>query len=63
MHLVRGKPALEAFDRTGGKVLADRARSRLLKENWPRTLEELEEHRGDAGARAMRTIVPVRSSS
>ncbi|MGI9305340.1 MAG: Fpg/Nei family DNA glycosylase [Gammaproteobacteria bacterium] len=28
---------------TGGKVLADRALSRLLKSNWPRTLEELEE--------------------
>jgi formamidopyrimidine-DNA glycosylase len=30
---------------TGGKVLADRALSRLLKKNWPRTLEELEELR------------------
>jgi formamidopyrimidine-DNA glycosylase len=28
---------------TGGKLLADRAWSRLLKEDWPRTLEELEE--------------------
>lgn len=28
---------------TGGKVLADRSLSRLLKEDWPRTLEELEE--------------------
>ena len=27
---------------TGGKVLADRSLSRLLKEDWPRTLEELE---------------------
>ncbi|HKR55791.1 MAG TPA: DNA-formamidopyrimidine glycosylase family protein [Gemmatimonadales bacterium] len=27
---------------TGGKVLADRAMSRLLKEDWPRSLEELE---------------------
>jgi len=27
---------------TGGKVLADRALSRLLGSNWPRTLEELE---------------------
>ena len=27
---------------TGGKVLADRALSRLLKDNWPKTLEELE---------------------
>ena len=30
---------------TGGKVLADRGLSRLLKEDWPRTLEELEELR------------------
>ena len=28
---------------TGGKLLADRALSRLLHEDWPRTLEELEE--------------------
>jgi formamidopyrimidine-DNA glycosylase len=27
---------------TGGKLLADRALSRLLKEDWPRTIEELE---------------------
>ena len=27
---------------TGGKLLADRALSRLLKRDWPRTLEELE---------------------
>jgi formamidopyrimidine-DNA glycosylase len=27
---------------TGGKLLADRAMSRLLKKDWPRTLEELE---------------------
>ena len=27
---------------TGGKLLADRGLSRLLKEDWPRTLEELE---------------------
>ncbi len=27
---------------TGGKLLADRALSRLLKQDWPRTLEELE---------------------
>jgi formamidopyrimidine-DNA glycosylase len=30
---------------TGGKLLADRALSRLLKEDWPRTLDELEERR------------------
>ncbi len=28
---------------TGGRILADRALSRLLKDDWPRTLEELEE--------------------
>lgn len=30
---------------TGGKLLADRSLSRLLKDDWPRTLEELEEIR------------------
>jgi formamidopyrimidine-DNA glycosylase len=30
---------------TGGKVLADRSLSRLLKDDWPRTIEELEEPR------------------
>lgn len=30
---------------TGGKLLADRSLSRLLKDDWPRTLEELEEPR------------------
>jgi formamidopyrimidine-DNA glycosylase len=29
---------------TGGKLLADRALSRLLRQDWPRTLTELEEH-------------------
>jgi len=28
---------------TGGRLLADRALSKLLREDWPRTLEELEE--------------------
>jgi formamidopyrimidine-DNA glycosylase len=27
---------------TGGRLLADRALSRLLREDWPRTLEEME---------------------
>jgi formamidopyrimidine-DNA glycosylase len=30
---------------TGGKLLADRALSRLLKQDWPRTIEELEARR------------------
>jgi formamidopyrimidine-DNA glycosylase len=30
---------------TGGRLLADRALSRLLREDWPRTLEELEARR------------------
>ncbi|HEV3118675.1 MAG TPA: DNA-formamidopyrimidine glycosylase family protein [Gemmataceae bacterium] len=31
---------------TGGKVLADRSLSRLLKDDWPKSIEELEEGRG-----------------
>ena len=31
---------------TGGKLLADRSLSRLLKKDWPRTIEELENLRG-----------------
>ena len=27
---------------TGGKLLADRSLSRLLKDNWPKTIDELE---------------------
>jgi len=30
---------------TGGRLLADRSLSRLLREDWPRSLEELEERR------------------
>jgi formamidopyrimidine-DNA glycosylase len=33
---------------TGGRLLADRALSRLLKEDWPRTLEEMEARRRGA---------------
>ena len=32
---------------TGGKLLADRAMSRLLGKDWPRTLEELEQHKAE----------------
>lgn len=35
-----------AHCQTGGRLLADRALSRLLHEDWPRTLEELEEKGG-----------------
>jgi len=41
---------------TGGRLLADRALSRLLKADWPRTLEELEEGRGAS-------LVPTRGSA
>lgn len=34
---------------TGGKLLADRSLSRLLRQDWPRSLEELEERRSGAG--------------
>ena len=37
---------------TGGRLLADRALSRLLKQDFPRTLEELEELRAQAVPRA-----------
>ncbi len=36
---------------TGGRLLADRALSRLLKSDWPKTAEELEERLGAGGAR------------
>jgi formamidopyrimidine-DNA glycosylase len=34
---------------TGGRLLADRALSRLLKSDWPKTAEELEERRASPG--------------
>lgn len=34
---------------TGGKILADRSLSRLLKDDWPRTIEELEERDANDG--------------
>ena len=37
---------------TGGRLLADRSLSRLLREDWPRTLDELE-----------RTATPLASRS
>lgn len=37
---------------TGGKLLMDRALSKLLREDWPKTLDELERRRTDQGAPA-----------
>ena len=36
---------------TGGKLLADRGLSRLLKADWPKSLEELEEHKASRSQR------------
>ena len=36
---------------TGGKVLADRQLSRLLKEDWPATVDELEDRAGFAAGK------------
>jgi len=47
-----------AVCQTGGKLLADRALSQLLRGDWPRTLEELEERKAagrEKGGRAGRT--------
>ena len=41
---------------TGGTLLADRALSRLLKEDWPRRLEELE---GEVGGKAISPLGPL----
>ena len=43
---------------TGGKLLADRALSRLLRKDWPKTLDELEERRRYRGRRRMGTFFP-----
>jgi formamidopyrimidine-DNA glycosylase len=40
---------------TGGKLLADRGLSRLLKSDWPKTLEELEELK--ASRRSDETVI------
>ena len=36
---------------TGGRILSDRSLSRLLKDDWPRTLEELERNEALRGKR------------
>ena len=43
-----------AHCQTGGKLLADRSLSRLLREDWPRSLEELEERRSGSGGGSLR---------
>jgi formamidopyrimidine-DNA glycosylase len=43
---------------TGGKLLADRALSKLLHEDWPKTLEEMEER--TAGGRPVEPPAPTR---
>ena len=35
---------------TGGRLLVDRALSRLLRADWPRTLDELEQRRANTRA-------------
>ncbi|HYG75628.1 MAG TPA: DNA-formamidopyrimidine glycosylase family protein [Planctomycetota bacterium] len=42
---------------TGGKLLADRSLSRLLKDDWPKTLEELEERTA-----ALKALPPIHNS-
>jgi formamidopyrimidine-DNA glycosylase len=37
---------------TGGRILSDRSLARLLKSDWPRTVEELERHPGLAEPKA-----------
>jgi len=47
LHFDKRPPLRErASHETGGKLLADRSLSRLLKQDWPKTPEDLEELRG-----------------
>jgi formamidopyrimidine-DNA glycosylase len=43
---------------TAGRLLADRALSRLLRKDWPRTLEEMEERRPAIADREAPTASP-----
>ena len=43
---------------TGGKLLADRALSRLLREDWPRSLEDMEDRLASAVAQP-KTLTPA----
>ena len=47
-----------AVCQTGGKLLADRALSRLLKEDFPRTLDDLEALKQEHRAKATSTATP-----
>lgn len=38
---------------TGGKLLSDRALARLLKDDWPRTIEEMEQRKADRASTAI----------
>jgi formamidopyrimidine-DNA glycosylase len=48
---------------TGGKLLADRGLSRLLKDDWPRSLEELEDRKARARAATAPMPSPMPSPS
>jgi formamidopyrimidine-DNA glycosylase len=39
---------------TGGRILSDRSLARLLKADWPRTIEALEQHPVLSRAKAAR---------
>ena len=41
---------------TGGRLLADRALSRLLKKDWPRTLDEPERPRNEGPSAGKLTV-------
>ena len=45
---------------TGGKLLVDRALSRLLKGDWPKTLEELEEKKASLRGAGWQPALPAR---
>ncbi|MSO89196.1 MAG: formamidopyrimidine-DNA glycosylase [Rhodospirillaceae bacterium] len=63
-RIVRGNHETNYCPRcqTGGRIFADRALSRLLKDDWPRTLEELEERLPQGGGAEARSL-PRRVSS
>jgi formamidopyrimidine-DNA glycosylase len=43
-----------AVCQTGGRLLSDRALARLLRNDWPRTLEDMERLKMDAARRGGR---------